>query len=292
MTIRTDLADAVLDAAHRTGLNASRAERVWDHASSLFLLSPAHVVGRISRDVEDQDKAQLSLALTRWLLERQFPVTAPAEVDQPVSIGETTITFWRYYPQHGRERPPAAALGALLRQLHHLPTPPMDLPPYRPLQTLGDTLERSTALPDSDRDWLARRREELLDRYESLSFPLGTGFIHGDAYPGNTMWDGDCPVLGDWDEVGTGPRELDLVNTHQGARFGRTTAERQQFTATYGYDVTIWPGFPVLREMRDLHTLTSYIRQADDGNEHARGQLAFRISTLKAGDHEVLWNAR
>lgn len=292
MTIRTDLADAVLEAARATGLDAAEVEPLWDHASSLFLLSPAEVVGRISRDAKDQHRAQSSLAMTRWLIDQEFPATVPADVDQPVSIGATTITFWHYYLQDGRGRPPAAALGAMLRQLHQLPTPPIDLPPYRPLQTLGDTIERSTTIPDSDRDWLASRRKELLDVYESLGFPLGTGFIHGDAYPGNTLWDGDRPLLGDWDEAGTGPRELDLVNTHQGARFGRTAAERQQFTQAYGYDVTTWPGFPVLREIRDLHTLASYIRLADDGDEHAGEQLSFRLSTLKAGDDSAPWNAR
>ena len=180
----------------------------------------------------------------------------------------------------------------MLRQLHRLPVPPVELRPYRPLQTLGDTIEHSTVLPDSDRHWLATRRKELLDAYASLSFPLGTGFIHGDAYPGNTLWDGDRPLLGDWDEVGTGPRELDLINTHQGARFGRTALERQQFTDAYGYDVTAWPGFPVLREMRDLHSLASYIRLADAGDEHAHAQLAFRLGTLETGDDQATWRPR
>ena len=292
MTTRTDLADAVLEAARRIGLDASGVEPLWNHASSLFLLSPARVVGRVSRDADNQRRAQISLVITRWLADQEFPVTMPADVDQPVSIGHTMATFWRYYPQDGRERPPAAALGTMLRRLHRLPPPPVDLRPYRPLQTLGDTIEHSTTLPASDRDWLARRRNKLLDAYESLSFPLGTGLIHGDAYPGNTLWDGDRPLLGDWDEVGTGPRELDLVNTHQGARFGRTTAEREQFTEAYGYDVTTWPGFSVLRQMRDLHTLVSYLRLADDGNEHAQTQLSFRLDTLRAGDDKAMWNAR
>jgi aminoglycoside phosphotransferase (APT) family kinase protein len=121
---------------------------------------------------------------------------------------------------------------------------------------------------------------------------LGYGWIHGDAYPGNTLWDGDRALLADWDEVGTGPRELDLVNTHQGVRFGRPQAERDAFTAAYGYDVTTWAGFPVLREMRDLHTLGSYIRLADARNERAATELGFRLDTLKRGDADVQWNAR
>lgn len=64
------------------------------------------------------------------------------------------------------------------------------------------------------------------------------------------------------------------------------------FNAAYGYDVTTWPGFPVLREMRDLHTLGSYIRLADTGNEQAATQLRFRINTLKRGEVDARWNAR
>jgi aminoglycoside phosphotransferase (APT) family kinase protein len=132
----------------------------------------------------------------------------------------------------------------------------------------------------------------LLDEYARLDFPLGYGWIHGDAYPGNLLWDGDRPLLGDWDEVGTGPRELDLVNTHQGARFGRPGAERDAFTEAYGYDITEWPGFSILREMRDLHTLGSYIRLADTGNERAVTELDFRLDTLKRGHTDAQWNAR
>lgn len=168
----------------------------------------------------------------------------------------------------------------------------MKLEQYQPLKNFGDSVAASTFLPIEDRTWLLARRTELLGQYEQLDFPLGFGWIHGDAYPGNTLWDGDRVLLGDWDEVGIGPRELDLVNTHQGARFGRSQAERSAFTAAYGYDVTPWRGFPVLREMRDLHTLGSYIRLADTGNEQAATQLRYRIDTLKQGDANALWTAR
>jgi aminoglycoside phosphotransferase (APT) family kinase protein len=168
----------------------------------------------------------------------------------------------------------------------------VQLSPYQPLKNLGDSVTASTSLPLEDRAWLLARRSELLEKYAQLDFPLRYGWIHGDAYPGNTLWDGDRALLGDWDEVGTGPRELDLVNTHQGARFGRSRAERDAFTRAYGYDVTTWPGFPVLREMRDLHTLGSYIRLADTGNEQAATQLRYRIATLKHGDVNALWKAR
>ena len=116
--------------------------------------------------------------------------------------------------------------------------------------------------------------------------------IHGDAYPGNMLWDGDQVILGDWDETATSPRELDLVNIYlQGKRFGRPEAELEEFAAAYGYDVTAWPGFGVLLDMRSLHTLGSFIRRAAAGNRSARAELAHRVRTLKAGDTEAAWHA-
>ncbi|MGH3856544.1 MAG: phosphotransferase [Pseudonocardiaceae bacterium] len=280
------------DACARAGLNASDAAPLHQHAATLYLFEANRVVVRLNNDSDDRARARTVVELTRWLTGQGFPSVAPADVEQPIDVDDYTVTFWRYYPQNDRPKPTADHLGAMLRRLHALPTPPVELSEYQPLKNLGDSVTASTALSDNDHGWLLDRRAELLAQYEQLDFPLGSGWIHGDAYPGNTLWDGDRALLGDWDEVGTGPRELDLVNTHQGARFGRPQAERDAFNTAYGYDVTAWPGFPVLREMRDLHTLGSYIRLADTGNEQAAIQLGFRIDTLKRGDANALWNAR
>ena len=280
------------DACARTGLNASDAVSLHQHAATLYLFEADRVVLRLNSDTDDRARAHTVVQLTRWLTRQDFPSVAPADIEQPLDVDGHTVTFWRYYPQPDRPKPTADHLGTILRRLHPLPAPPVQLSPYQPLKNLGDSVTASTSLPLEDRTWLLARRTELLEKYAQLDFPLGYGWIHGDAYPGNTLWDGDRALLGDWDEVGTGPRELDLVNTHQGARFGRSRAERDAFTRAYGYDVTAWPGFPVLREMRDLHTLGSYIRLADTGNEQAATQLRSRIATLKNGDVNALWNAR
>ena len=279
------------EACSRTGLDASDAVPLHQHAATLYLFETERIVVRLNHDGDDRRRARTVVELTRWLTQQDFPSVAPADVDQPLDVDDYTVTLWRYYPQHDRPKPTADHLGAL-RKLHALPTPPIELSPYQPLKNLGDTVVTSTSLSARDREWLLTRRTELLGEYQRLDFPLGYGWIHGNAYPGNTLWDGTRALLGDWDEVGTGPRELDLVNTHQGVRFGRPQAERDAFTAAYGYDVTAWPGFPVLREMRDLHTLGSYMRLADDGNERAAIELGFRLDTFKRGDADAHWNAR
>ncbi|MEV5952505.1 phosphotransferase [Streptomyces sp. NPDC051987] len=107
------------------------------------------------------------------------------------------MTFWRHYPQPGGSGPPAGSLGALLRELHSLPAPPIPLPRFQPLNSFKSSVESSCYLTSAQREWLAARREELLDRHGKLDFPLGQGHIHGGAYPGNALWSGGGVRLGD-----------------------------------------------------------------------------------------------
>lgn len=278
-------------ACARVGLDDATATPLHQHATSVWLLRAPNIVARISYSPDDQARATQTIAITGWLASNHFPATEPIPVEQPVQVGAASVTFWRYYPQHDHPQPPgAAALGRLLRQLHQLPTPPVDLEEYTPLVRLGAALECPGALPEDDRAWLANRRMELLAAYQNVSSELGVGFIHGDAYPGNTLWDGDQALLGDWDEVAWGPRELDLINTHQGARVGRSADERRAFSDAYGWDVRAWPGFPLLREMRDLHTLGAFLDRAAVGDQVAAAELRHRVQTLRAGDTDALWH--
>jgi Ser/Thr protein kinase RdoA (MazF antagonist) len=285
--------DALVQACGQVGIDASDAVLLKHHASSVYLLESANIVARVSRDADDQRRARNSVAVTQWLVDHDFPATAPADITgQPVDTTDnSTVTFWLYYPQDGRAVPTAGALGAMLRRLHDLPAPPVELQPYPPLQSLGRVVELSGSLDDPDREWLLHRRTEIVDQYSTLDSELGYGFCHGDAYPGNTLWGADGPLLGDWDEIAYGPRELDLANTYQGTRFGRSQAELDSFTQAYGYDVRNWSGFAVLREMRDLHTLASYIKLADSGDDKARTELQHRVGTLRRGDTAATWNA-
>lgn len=292
-TAVTDLDHAALQAACAlAGFSSSSPRLLHRHATSIYLLESVPVVVRITAGDERWDRARTAVTVARWLSEQGFPATAPAEVDQPVEVDERTVTFWRYYPQEGRAAPSAEHLGALLRELHRLPAPPVVLQPYPPLQSLGEVLDSATSLGEVDRVWLRQRRTELLGAYQALESELGTGFVHGDAYPGNTLWDCERVILGDWDEVAHAPRELDLANTHRGARTGRPAAECEAFSVAYGWDVTRWSGYSVLREMRDLHTLAAYIRRSERGDSAAIEELRHRLRTLRQHDPEARWHQR
>lgn len=285
--------DIAREACRRAGLSpAAVSEPVHQHATSVFVHEPAGVVVRVSGPGHSSAAARRAVAVAGWLNGQGFPAAAPAAGMAPDEIDGRAVTFWRYYPQDRRSQPPASVLGRLLRELHSLPVPPpVTLPVYSPLAGLGEALDADDILPPAGRAWLAERRAELLADYRRLHSALGSGLIHGDAYPGNLLRDGARAVLGDWDEVATGPRELDLVNVFlQGQRFGRTPQELRGFTAAYGYDVTAWPGFAVLLDIRSLHTLGSFIRRARV-SESAAAELAYRLHTLKAGDAAARWHA-
>lgn len=277
-------------ACRASGLPDESLVSLHQHATSVFLLPAAGIVVRVS-PASQKKRLETAVALTRWLTARRFPATEPADVPQPVEHDGHVVTFWKHYPQPSTGVPAAGHLGALLRKLHKLPQPPVQLPEYQPLTSLQTTLANSSSLQRDEREWLRIRSDELLDSYGQLTFLLAPGFIHGDAYPGNTLWDGSKPRLGDWDEAAVGPREIDLANTYQGVRFGRTQAELDDFSDQYGYDIRHWPGLSVLCGIRDLHTLGSYIRRADRGDETAAVQLSYRLETLRNDDTDARWGA-
>jgi hypothetical protein len=107
--------------------------------------------------------------------------------------------------------------------------------------------------------------------------------IRGDAYRGNLLREGDRVVLADWDAVNAGPREADLIPTLQATRFGLPDDQRDAFVAVYGQDIRSWDGYSVLRDIRELSTLTVLLR---DGHADAAAQreLRIRLRSLWIGD--------
>jgi aminoglycoside phosphotransferase (APT) family kinase protein len=173
------------------------------------------------------------------------------------------VTLWHYLPQPERiDRLPMAVLGRLLRNLHDLPNPPFALPTVEPLARLRsavavDAGRHAPVLSDSERCFLEERAASLEAAYADLTFPLGLGLIHNDAHIDNLLVDHTSPygyVLADWEPAGHGPREFDLIfEGAPGNRFGLPEAFRREFKQAYGYDIACWPGWAVLRDIKDLH---------------------------------------
>ncbi|MET8577269.1 phosphotransferase [Streptomyces sp. NPDC005012] len=280
---------AALAASRTSGITADGIVPLRQHAASIFLAPKDGVVLKVSPASQTTQLAK-SLEFVRWLLSKGFPATEPIDLPQPLKIGPYAVTLWRHYPQTRLEPPSAGSLGSLLRELHALGEPPMDLRNYEPLASLREALAGEARLPDARRQWLTSEIDELTDQYEHLVSAIGIGHIHADAYPGNLMWDGAEVRLGDWDEVAVGPRELDLANTFQGVRFGRSTLDLDEFAERYGRDPRNWKGLAVLCRIRDLHTLTTFLRQAARGDVEAAREIDHRLTTLMSGDDAARWN--
>ncbi|WP_112273527.1 phosphotransferase enzyme family protein [Lentzea terrae] len=292
-----DLAAVLRAACSRAGLDDADARLIHHYANVVCLLPAERVVARIARDGQ-VGRVQTALHLARWLTDvHGYPATAPLPSLEPVVVDDSTVvTFWAYYPQPpGVVSPDSAHLGRLVRRLHQLPTPPVNLPlpvwqPLRSLEALVTGPNGSAALSRGDQRWLLNRIDEVRRDLAALDWPLGFTTIHGDAWAGNLLWDTaatDVPVrLGDWDTACHGPREVDLIPSwHAAVRYGRGPQWAEAFALAYGYDLSAWDdGFPILFAMRDLVQLAGPLRRAADESTFAAA-VQQRLDGIKAGDH-------
>lgn len=294
---------AVRTACEVRELDAAGLRLLHHYSNAVVLLPTENAVARVATGRHDVAQIRRSQEVTRWLVdEHGFPATRPfADVDLVEVDAATTVSFWEYYPQ---PRPPqpltSAHLGRLLADLHALPHPPTPLPGWVALDALEDALSdevATVALDETDRDWLQHRIHQVRHELATLDWPLGHGLIHGDAWAGNLLAAPATParaqgvVLGDWDRVAYGPREVDLIPTWHGARrYGKGPGWVRDFVGRYGYDLTDWTGFPALLAMRDLVQVSGPLRRAPHSRPHAQ-VLRQRVTGLRAGDTSTVWIA-
>ena len=114
---------------------------------------------------------------------------------------------------------PAAALGALCRDIHALP---VKLPRLS-LQTEIDTYLRALPLAQQ-REWQRVMRERHVGEALTLIERDTTTFCHNDLTEGNLMLDGDRLVAIDWEYAAMGSRYFDIAI----AAGSRTLPERRE----------------------------------------------------------------
>jgi hypothetical protein len=295
--------DAVLrEATASLGLDAADARPLRLHGSGIYLLPREGMVARlIEATDENRRRADAAVQVTGWLAAQGFAATEPA-YGAVTEFADTLITFWWHLAQPDQKATLpvlAAALGGLLRELHGLPSPPFDLPTVDPLVRLRRALmldagRQEPVLADDARAFLDSQMAATSEAYAALDFPLGHGLLHNDAHIDNLLIDERSRhgyVLGDWEGACIGPREIDLVQEGApGNRFGESEELRQAFSQAYGYDIAGWPGWRVLRRLRDLHSLAAYIRTAS-AKPAAGDELRNRLGSLRNDDRTRLWRA-
>lgn len=166
-----------------------------------------------------------------------------------------------------------------------------------PLASLETALHEPAAdrLRPGEQEWLLDQVGLVRHEISRLHWPLEPGLIHGDAWAGNLLHDHvagpDAVVLGDWDWVSHGPREIDLIPTwHAAIRYGRGPNWVRAFTDHYGYDLATSPGFDILMRMRDLVQITGPLRRATHAPAY-HAALRQRLDAIRTGDTSTTWAA-
>jgi Ser/Thr protein kinase RdoA (MazF antagonist) len=277
-------------ACHQAGLASDRAEllRVGENAN--FRLASAPIVVRISRSADRLPRVTRELCVARWLAAADVPAVRVAdEIDQPRMIDGHPVSFW-HAVTGGEPTPTHVDLARLLAVYHAAQDCPCDLVTFEPLTTSQSRLAKAEGVDLGDFDFLQTRYADLTRQYEHLEFALPPGPIHGDAHTKNLLTDHGQVVLIDFEAAAIGPREWDLMPTSIAVqRYGLPEEQYQEFAATYGFDVRSWPGYPVLREIREL-TMTTWIMQNVGESPAIAAEFALRVASLRERDRERAWH--
>lgn len=275
-------------------LDPSGARMLPSRSNAVFHLPAEAIVVRLSSaNPTNEARSAHVVSLTSWIADHGGPALAPTPHPQPAREAGTVATLWPYLPSTRVPRP--RNLAGAVRELHQLDAQPPPLPEHQPLARLHEALNLDTerdhpVLPTETRKWLLARATQLQHAYDRLSTPLGRGLIHADVQPDNLLQDRDGRwLLIDWDRASHGPRELDLafaVPDH----FHDSDIERTEFSDAYGYDITTWTGWTLIRDITELHSLASYIRRAAT-NPAARDELNRRVDSLVSDKRSVEWRS-
>ncbi|WP_246076201.1 aminoglycoside phosphotransferase family protein [Amycolatopsis cihanbeyliensis] len=282
--MRAVLADACAEA----GLTTRDATLVRLVGNAVFRLPHDRVYVKITLTPRLAHRAGNAVVAARLLAEHGIPAVRPVgELRQPVLVGGYAVTFW--HEVAGGTEPTTAELGRLLLGMHRLPVGTSGLSRWDPLPDLRHRLRDAGGWPASDLAFLAARCDAVAAALPKLRYVLPAGVVHGDARLGNLLAGPDGPVLCDFDTTGIGPVEWDLVPAAVAQlRFHDARRLHDDLAAAYGFDVTRWEGFPVLRELRELKLVASALPIAH-GDPELLAQLRHRLRTFRNGDTTARW---
>jgi aminoglycoside phosphotransferase (APT) family kinase protein len=284
------LTEVLAEVCARAGLDHRRARLVKFTANAVFRLHRDPVVVRIAGSTALRHRVAKVVTVAGWLAEHDVPaVRLLPGVPQPVDVGGYLATVWQAVP--AAHRPPTTRdLAVLLRRLHGLPPPPFELPEWQPLDDVRRRLGDAEGVDPADRRFIEAHCERLDERLAVLKYPLTGCVVHGDAHLGNLVPSPSGPVLCDFDSTCLGPPEWDLTPIPVGLRrFGGSRRSAAVFAREYGFDVTRWPGFAVLREVRELKLATSVLPILRS-NPGVVPELRRRLHSVRTGDTSAEWS--
>ena len=289
-----DSREALKQACLIAGLDPVGARLLRLGSNAVYRLK-APIVARISRPGIELDHARRTVAVARWLRSVDYPAVrlVEVEVDQPIIKDGYITTFWQALSDDGDRYASTPEIADVLAKLHQLVAPEdLHLPPLEPFANAGQRIAASTWLTPDDGSFLTATLAKLQTAYGNLEFVLPQGVIHGDASVGNVLLDSHgTPVVIDLDGFAIGPREWDLALTAIFYdSFGwHTREEYEAFARVYGFDIMGWPGYPVMRSVREFLMVTWVIQKAPESEESA-AEAHKRIFALRTGASRKDWS--
>jgi hypothetical protein len=272
------------------GVDAAGAVLMRGQTNAVLRLADQPIVVKIARKGTDPGEVHRTVDFVRWLMDLGFPTVPLHRPElQPLVFDGHSVTVWNYLPQPDRPVP-AEAIAKPLNTLHSLGQPPVALSPLDACSAIRSSLARTSTLPEDVIRFLQDRVDHLADALATVSYALPHAVLQGDPQHGNALHDGDHAVLCDWDSVALGQPEWDLVTIEVHCRrFGYGLGHYQRFAEAYGWDVTRWDGYPILRDLRELRMITTNARKST--HEPAKvAEVLRRIDGLRDADISQRWN--
>ncbi|WP_406265656.1 phosphotransferase [Nocardia sp. NBC_00881] len=276
-----DIAQIAQKACAAAGIAAPHLVPIKVAENGIYRLPEHQLVVRVARAGQSA-AARRELEVAGWLQDNAVAAVRPAGTGSDlVVIDERPVTFWRELGPHrpGTEREIATAL----RALHSLPAPGF-LNEVKPFVRLTERIDAAATISPDDRQWLRDRLSELHAEWAGLDPGRPWGPIHGDAWEGNVVTTVDLGVTTflDLERASIGPPEWDLTSTAiKHSSFGWISTSRYEaFWREYGYDVTTWSGFSLLRGIRELR-MTCMAAQAAGSNPAHTAQAQHRVDCLR-----------
>ncbi|AJT62410.1 hypothetical protein T261_0721 [Streptomyces lydicus] len=286
----TDMRRILRQACDAVGLDSEGAHILRGHTNAVVRLQNNPVVVKIARRGSRHGNVARTVRFVRWLMDRGFPTVRLLPVPQPITVdGGHLVTLWEYIPQPDHEVR-AEQLAAPLLTLHELPAPPVDLPVHDNVTAIHRSLDSIHLLPETTLAFLRARLEQLAAELKAVTYHFPDTVLQGDPQHRNALHAHPRTLLCDWDTVSWGHCEWDLVTVEiHCRRFGHGNDHYKPFADAYGFDITDWPGFPILRDLRELRMITTNARKIPNA-PHTRPEIERRIEGLHLEDASMLWN--
>ncbi|NKY96645.1 phosphotransferase family protein [Nocardiopsis alborubida] len=270
------------------GLNRSLATASPIRIGENAVIGFPDLVARIARPGQEQ-AARREVVVARWLTDHGFPVTTPLDVEQPIVVEGRAVTFWEVLPEHTSGT--VKDVAYLLRGLHSLPVPThLALGELDPFVRLPQRIDDAVGLAPDDVVWLRNRLESLREAWSQLPDGRQHTVVHGDAWIGNVARHAHGSVLLDLERCSVGPPEWDLVSTAIKTNSVPWLDQEQYdcFVRVYGgHDVTDWPGFTVMRDLRELRMTLYFVQHSSQ--ERMRTEAQLRIDCLRGRRGKRPW---